>query len=122
MLVAFCVCEHCPNMCLHTWIPVLDELEATSNKGRLGGYNPASWTADLRAFLTAIGVQDVECWFGHDVRRGAAGDVLAAHGISTMLDRGGWRSVQSSRPYVPREEMDAALLAQGIIDDSGPES
>ena len=54
--------------------------------------------------------------------RGAAADVFAASGVEAMLSRGGWRSLSAARPYVSREEVDAGLLAQGAIDDSGPEN
>ena len=55
-------------------------------------------------------------------RRGAAADVFAASGVDAMLARGGWRSVASARPYVSGDEVAAGLLAQGVVDDSGPEN
>ena len=67
-------------------------------------------------------MQNTKKWFGHDVRRGAAADVLASSGVDAMLARGGWRSLGGARPYVPRDEVSAGLLAQGLVDDSDPES
>ena len=121
--VAFCVCAQDQSLCLHEWLPVLDELE---NKSReqpaLGGYSPSSWTSDLRDLLSAIGVPEPADWYGHDVRRGGAADAFAASGVHTMLSRGGWRSVAGARPYVSGDEINAGLLAQSVIDDSSPEN
>jgi hypothetical protein len=119
---AFCTCERARHLCLHVWLSVLDELEAAPGAARLGGYSPQSWTQELRGMLAAEGVQDTIEWHGHDVRRGAAADVLAASGVDAMLARGGWRSLGGARPYVPRDEVSAGFLAQGLVDDSDPEN
>ena len=86
----------------------------------MGGYSPASVTAELRTLLHAEGFVDSHQW--HHVRRGAAADAFAAAGVDAMFARGGWRSVGAARPYVPRDEISAGLLAQGVIDDSDPEN
>ena len=76
----------------------------------------------MRKLLAKDGFQRPEDWFGHDVRRGAAADVFAASGVDAMLARGGWRSLRGAQPYVPLQEVDAGMLAQGAIDDSEAES
>lgn len=121
-ITSFCCCEHSELLCMHTWLPVLTELTREPGSKRLGGYNPSSWTAELRQLLQAVGVADPQAWFGHDVRRGAAADVFAASGVDAMLARGGWRSLPAARPYVPSDEIAGGLLAQGVIDDSSPEN
>ena len=118
---SFCTCGVDAGICLHTWLPVWDELLRSGGRP-LGGYTPASWTSEFRCHLRAIGVACPEEWFGHDVRRGAAADVFAASGVDAMLARGGWRSVASARPYVSGDEVAAGLMAQGVVDDSGPEN
>ena len=45
---AFCSCETCPEICLHKWIPILDSSRCLGSQ-RLGGYKPATWTAEMRA-------------------------------------------------------------------------
>ena len=114
--VAFCSCESGPAVCLHAWLPVLDELESSAEPSRLGGFSPESWTVELRRLLWCCGVQDVHKWYGHDVRRGAARDTFLAAGPEAM------RSLSSDRPYVSRDEVTAGLLAQQVIDDSAPEN
>ena len=121
-VVSFCYCANDSSLCLHTWLPLLDALESEGRHHLLGGYHPQRWTAELRELLQALGVRDAGAWHGHDVRRGAAADVFAASGADAMLARGGWRNVRSAWPYVSGDEISAGLLAQGIIDDSGPES
>ena len=120
MVDAFCYCAVDKSLCLHAWLPLLDALEGESAL-TLGGYNPSMWTRELSGFLQLLGIHNVDAWHGHDVRRGAAADVFAASGADAMLARGGWRSLSSARPYVAKDEVSAGLLAQGIIDDSGPE-
>jgi hypothetical protein len=120
-VMAFCTCGTDPALCLHAWLPVLDEQESGPRHVQLGAYTPTSWTAELRHMLTAEGVPDVEAWFGHDVRRGAAADAFASSGADVMLARGGWRSLAGARPYVPGDEVKAGFLAQNVVDDSDPE-
>ena len=119
---AFCLCNTDEALCLHTWLPLLDEQTRASANPPLGGFTPASWTREFREHLAAVGVPRPEEWYGHDIRRGAARDVFAASGVEAMLSRGGWRSLASARPYVSGDEVAAGLLAQGVIDDSGPEN
>jgi hypothetical protein len=120
-LHAFCLCGTDEGICLHTWLPVWNHAIAAGGPP-FGGYTPATWTAEFRRHLQAVGVANPEVWFGRDVRRGAASDVFAASGVEAMLPRGGWRSVTSARPHVSGDEVAAGLLAQGVIDDSGPEN
>ena len=121
--VAFCVCGQNQSLCLHEWLPVLDELEGKSKeRPMLGGYNPSSWTAELRSLLAAMGIPSPEDWYGHDVRRGGAADTFAASGVQAMISRGGWRSMAGARPYVSGDEINAGLLAQTVIDDSSSEN
>ena len=119
--VAFCTCGQDQALCLHAWIPVLDELRSQPHAQLMGGYSPSSWTAELRSLLGALGVANPEDWYGHDVRRGGAADAFAASGVDAMLARGGWRSVAGARPYVPGDELSAGFLAQSVIDESSPE-
>ena len=119
---AFCTCSVKPQLCMHVWLPVLDELEGESGAARLGGFSPASWTEQMRKLLQEEGIAHPQEWFGHDVRRGAAADVFKASGVDAMLARGGWRSLAAARPYVPTDEVHAGLLAQGLLDDSSPEN
>ena len=118
---AFCVCDGNEALCLHTWVPVLDELEGIPGAARLGGYTPASWVSELRQLLAEEEVDKPEEWFGHDVRRGAAADVFAASGVDAMLIRSRWKSVGAAAPYVSRSEIDAGLLAQRVSENSDPE-
>ncbi|CAK0864902.1 unnamed protein product [Prorocentrum cordatum] len=118
---SFCTCGVDQGIRLHTWLPVWDEL--FRNEGRpLGGCIPASWTAEFRCHLRALGVASPGAWFGHGVWRGAAADVFVASGVKAMLARGGWRSVASAGPYVSGDEVAAGLLAQGVVDESGRSS
>ena len=119
---AFCLCNTDEALCLHTWLPLLDEQTRASANPPLGGFTPASWTREFREHLAAVGVPRPEEWYGQDIRRGAARDVFAASGVEAMLSRGGWRSLASARPYVSGDEVAAGQLAQGVIDDSGPEN
>ena len=120
-ITAFCTCSTCEELCLHKWLPVLDSPRCCGGR-RLGGYRPATWTAEMRSMLIDMGITDAQRWFGHDVRRGAAADVFAASGVDAMLQQGGWRSLGGARPYVGRDEVSAGYLAQACIDDSDPES
>ncbi|CAK0808992.1 unnamed protein product [Prorocentrum cordatum] len=119
---AFCLCSTDEALCLHTWLPLLDEQARASAGPPLGGLTPASWTREFRELLASVGVLRPEELYGYDIRRGAAKDVFAASGVEAMLSRGGWRSLASARSYVSGDEVAAGLLAQGVIDDSGPDN
>ena len=76
----------------------------------------------LRSLLTELGHANAEQFYGHDVRRGAAVDVFTERGVDAMLKHGNWRSLGGAAAYVPTDEVQAGLLAQGVVDDSEPES
>ncbi|CAK0798487.1 unnamed protein product [Prorocentrum cordatum] len=100
----------------------MDERTRASAGPPLGGITPASWTREFRELLAAVEVPRPEEWYGHDIQRGAARDDIATSGVEAMLSRGGWRSLASAWPHVSGDEVAAGLLAQGVIDDSGPEN
>ena len=116
---AFCHCEVDPFMCLCAWTPAWHEMDHSK---WLGGLRSQQWTTMLRSLLTELGHANAEHFYGHDVRRGAAVDVCTERGVDAMLKHGSWRSLGGAAAYVPTDEFQAGLFAQGVVDDSEPES
>ena len=71
--------------------------------------------------LDEIGVQHPERYTSHCFRRGAAVDVLEAHGLKAMLDFGQWHSPQAAEAYASRDEQTAQALAAAVVDFSDEE-
>ena len=78
--------------------------------------SPTGWAGSNRICRRLCRVR------GHDIRRGAAADIFAERGVDAMLSHGNWRPLGGAAPYVPTDEVQAGLLAQGVIDESDPES
>ena len=105
---SFCFCPSDPLLCLCSWHRVRPELNHSKH---LGGFNVTKWTAGLRALLKEL-----------DIRRGAAIDIFSERGAAAMLQHCDWRSLGSANPYVPSVEIQASLIAQGVADESEPDS
>ena len=84
----------------------------------LGGFNATKWTAGLRALHNELGVPNALDYHGHDIRRGAAIDIFSEREVAAMLQHSNWRSLGSANPYVPPDEIQAGLIAQGFADES----
>ena len=82
----------------------------------LRGYSFANFVADLRAALSADGVDDLTGWTSHCVRRGSGTDVLYKSGVAAMLRHGEWDSVESASFYASRDEMQGRELASREIE------
>ena len=116
---AYCVCSVDPFLCLCAWVKVYPELD---HSRKFGGFTPESWTAQLRKLLAELGVQEANKYFGHDLRRGSALDVFSERRVAAMLQHGRWKSLGGAAPYVSLDEVQAGCWAQGMANDSEPES
>ena len=116
---SFCCCSSDRLLCICSWQPLWRELDQTRS---FGGFGPTEWTVRLRELLRELGIPNANDYYGHDVRRGAAVDVFSDRGIAAILHHCNWRSLGSAAPYVPVDEVQAGLVAQGFADESDPEA
>ena len=116
---SFCCCATAPLLCVCAWHRLWPELD---HSRPLGGNQATKWTANLRTLLVELGIPDAQEYHGHDIRRGAAVDIFSERGVAAMLQHCNWRTLGSAAPYVPADEVQAGLVAQGFADESEPES
>ena len=116
---SLCFCLTDPLLCLCSCHRVWSELDHSKH---LGGFNATKWTAGLRALLNELEVPNALDYHGHDIRRVAAIDIFSERGVAAMLQHCNWQSLGSANPYVPPDEIQAGLIAQGFADESEPDS
>ena len=116
---SFCCCATDPLVCVCAWHRLWPELD---HPRLLDGYQATKWTAKLRTLLGELGIPDAQEYHGHDIRRGAAIDILSERSVAAMLQHCNWRTLESAAPYAPADEVQAGLVAQGFADESEPES
>ena len=118
-LTRWCVCSQDRLLCAHDWLLMLCEERP---HGRLFPEAHSTLMRGVVQLLLGIGVDDADKYTSHCFRRGAAADVLEAHGLASMLRFGQWSSASAAEPYASRDEQTAAALGTALLEQSDDES
>jgi len=68
--------------------------------------------------LSGLAVGGAEAYTSHCFRRGAAVDVLEAHGLTAMLSFGQWASPAAASAYATHDEQTARALGTALLEES----
>lgn len=111
----WCVCKQDRLLCVHDWLQILMSLRP---QGKLFTESTSTLMREFVKLLSGLAVGGAEAYTSHCFRRGAAVDVLEAHGLTAMLSFGQWASPAAASAYATHDEQTARALGTALLEES----